>query len=146
MKRIFKSLRFGRRAKIYFATGMILAITARSFGDSSTTTLAVTAKPNSSVPVTETGVASYYGAKYHGKPTASGEIFDMNELTAAHPTLTFGTRVKVTHLENNRSVIVRINDRGPFVQGRVIDLSQAAATELQLLQSGLARVKIEVIK
>jgi len=94
----------------------------------------------------ETGVASYYGAKYHGRPTASGENFDMNELTAAHPTLAFGTRVKVTHLESNRSVVVRINDRGPFVKGRVIDLSQQAAAELKMIQSGLARVRIEIVE
>ena len=92
----------------------------------------------------ETGIASYYGIPYHGRQTASGEIFNMNELTAAHPKLKFGTRVKVTHLANNRSVTVRINDRGPFVKGRVIDLSRAAATELQMVSSGLAEVRIEV--
>ena len=92
------------------------------------------------------GTASFYGAKSHGKATASGEAFNMNDLTAAHPKLAFGTRVRVTHLENNRSVIVRINDRGPFVQGRVIDISQAAAVELQMIQSGLARVKIEIVE
>lgn len=97
-----------------------------------------TAKP-------ETGVASYYGVPYHGRQTASGEVFDMNELTAAHPTLKFGTKVKVTHLANNRSVTVRINDRGPFVKGRVIDLSKAAAEELRMVRAGLAEVKIEVL-
>jgi len=70
----------------------------------------------------------------------------MDELTAAHPRLAFGTRVKVTHLANNRSVLVRINDRGPFVKGRVIDLSQAAAAELQMTRSGLAEVKIEIVE
>ena len=94
----------------------------------------------------ETGIASYYGVPYHGRQTASGEIFDMNELTAAHPKLKFGTRVKVTHLANNRSVTVRINDRGPFVKGRVIDLSRAAAGELQMIPSGLAEVKIEIVE
>lgn len=93
----------------------------------------------------ETGVASYYGVPYHGRQTASGEVFDMNELTAAHPTLKFGTKVKVTHLVNNRSVVVRINDRGPFVKGRVIDLSKAAAEELQMVRAGIAEVKIEVL-
>lgn len=92
----------------------------------------------------ETGIASFYGQKYHGRQTANGEIFDMNDLTAAHPRLAFGTRVKVTHLANNLSVTVRINDRGPFVKGRVIDLSQAAARELQMIQTGLAEVKIEI--
>lgn len=145
MKRIFKSLHFGRRANICIAFGMILTTPMCSFGDPAATSLATTVNHNSQMTVTETGVASYYGTKYHGKPTASGEIFNMNDLTAAHPKLAFGTRVKVTHLENNRTVIVRINDRGPFVQGRMIDLSQAAATELQMIQSGLARVKLEVL-
>jgi rare lipoprotein A len=99
-----------------------------------------------SSPATETGVASYYGAQYHGRPTASGEIFDMNQLTAAHPSYAFGTRVKVTHSGNNRSVIVRINDRGPFTKGRVIDLSQAAAEELQMVKSGVAQVKLEIVE
>ena len=94
----------------------------------------------------ETGIASYYGVPYHGRQTASGEVFNMNDLTAAHPTLKFGTRVKVTHLVNNLSVTVRINDRGPFVKGRVIDLSQAAAKELQMVRSGLAEVRIEIAK
>jgi len=93
----------------------------------------------------ETGVASYYGVPYDGQPTASGEIFDMNQFTAAHPRLAFGTRVRVTHLGNRRSVVVRVNDRGPFVKGRVIDLSQAAARELQMLASGVAEVKLEIL-
>jgi rare lipoprotein A len=94
----------------------------------------------------ETGVASYYADKYHGKQTASGEVFDMHALTAAHPTYKFGTRVKVTHLANNRSVTVRINDRGPFVKGRVIDLSLAAAEELQMVKTGIAQVKLEIVE
>lgn len=99
-----------------------------------------------SAATTETGLASYYGTKYHGRPTASGEVYNMNELTAAHPRLAFGTRVKVTHLANHKSVTVRINDRGPFSKGRVIDLSQAAAQELQMIQSGLAAVKLEIVE
>ncbi len=94
----------------------------------------------------ETGLASYYGTPYHGRPTASGEVFNMNEFTAAHPRLAFGTRVKVTHLATHKSVMVRINDRGPFVKGRVIDLSQAAASELGMVQSGLAAVKLEIVE
>ena len=92
-----------------------------------------------------TGVASYYADKYHGKLTANGEIFDMHALTAAHPTYPFGTRVKVMHMENRRSVIVRINDRGPFVKGRVIDLSLAAAKQLRMVRSGLAQVTLEIL-
>jgi rare lipoprotein A len=91
------------------------------------------------------GVASYYGFKYQGRPTASGETFDMHQLTAAHPSYPFGTRVKVTSLANNRSVIVRVNDRGPFVKGRIIDLSEGAAQELDMIQSGLAEVKLEIL-
>jgi rare lipoprotein A len=94
----------------------------------------------------ESGVASYYADHYHGRKTASGELFDMHALTAAHPTYRFGTRVKVTHLENQRSVIVRINDRGPFVKGRVIDLSLAAAEQLRMVRSGLAQVKLEILE
>lgn len=96
-------------------------------------------------PKPETGVASYYSDRYHGKHTASGEIFDTHSLTAAHPSHRFGTRVKVTHLESQRSVIVRINDRGPFVKGRVIDLSLAAAKELRMVRAGLAQVKLEIM-
>src|SRR5688572_26363731 len=79
------------------------------------------------------GVASYYAAKYHGRKTASGEIFDMNKMTAAHRTLPFGERVRVTNLGNERSVVVVINDRGPFVKGRIIDVSLAAARKLDMI-------------
>ena len=96
--------------------------------------------------IVDTGVASYYADKFHGRTTANGETFDMHALTAAHRTLPFGTKLKVTSLANNRSVLVRINDRGPFVNGRIIDLSLGAATELQMIQSGLAPVKLEIIK
>jgi rare lipoprotein A (peptidoglycan hydrolase) len=89
------------------------------------------------------GLASYY---WQGQQTASGEPFNSSDLTAAHKTLPFGTRVKVTHLRNGRSVIVRINDRGPFRPGRVIDLSRAAAEALQMTGHGLARVQLEVVK
>jgi rare lipoprotein A len=93
----------------------------------------------------QTGIASYYGTKYHGKPTASGELFDMNQQTAAHPTLPFGTMVRVTNLANRRSVVVRINDRGPFVAGRSIDVSLAAARILRMTEAGLARVRLEIL-
>lgn len=89
------------------------------------------------------GTASYYGKAHHGKRTASGERFNQNALTAAHRTLPFGTRVKVTNLDNGRSVVVRINDRGPFGRGRIIDLSKAAAEQLNMLRSGTAPVRLE---
>ncbi|MDR6504049.1 rare lipoprotein A [Burkholderia ambifaria] len=91
------------------------------------------------------GVASWYGEPFHGHRTASGERFNMYALTAAHRTLPLGTRVKVTHVLSGRSVIVRINDRGPYVHGRVIDLSMAAAKVLDLSRLGTARVAIESV-
>jgi rare lipoprotein A len=94
----------------------------------------------------ETGVASWYGGKFHGRRTASGEVYDMYGLTAAHRTLPFGTVVRVTHLENRRSVEVRITDRGPFIKGRVIDLSYAAAKRLDMIREGVARVKLVVVR
>jgi len=92
-----------------------------------------------------TGTASYYGRKFHGRRTASGERYDMHAMTAAHPSLAFGTVVRVTHLKNGRSVTVRINDRGPFIRGRIIDLSFAAAKTIGMLADGLARVRIAVV-
>ena len=91
------------------------------------------------------GIASWYGMKFHGRPTSSGEIFDVFQMTAAHRTLPIPCYARITHLENGRSVVVRINDRGPFVQGRILDLSWAAAAKLGMVESGLAEVAIEVI-
>ncbi len=88
-------------------------------------------------------VASWYGAKYHGRQTASGAVYDMHRLTAAHKTLPFGTRLKVTHVDNARSVVVEVNDRGPFIAGRDLDLSFGAAKKLGMVEQGVARVKIE---
>ncbi|MDP2885904.1 MAG: septal ring lytic transglycosylase RlpA family protein [Ignavibacteria bacterium] len=102
--------------------------------------------PTGKILLTLEGVASYYADDYHGKQTSNGEIFDMNELTAAHRTLPFGTTARVTNLENKKTVVVRINDRGPFKEGRIIDLSLAAAKELDLIRMGTARVRIEVLE
>jgi rare lipoprotein A len=96
--------------------------------------------------VIDTGTASWYGPNFHGKTTANGETYDQNALTAAHRTLPFNTVVKVTNLDNGKSVRVRINDRGPYVGNRVIDLSFAAAKEIDMIISGLARVKVELVK
>ena len=93
----------------------------------------------------EEGIASYYAERFHGRPTASGEVFDMHALTAAHPTLPFGTQVRVVNLENGRSVTLRINDRGPFRGGRVIDVSYRAAEELDFLRRGIVRVRVETL-
>jgi peptidoglycan lytic transglycosylase len=91
------------------------------------------------------GEASWYGPGFQGKKTASGERFDTNKLTAAHRTLPFGTEVRVTNTANGRSVTVRINDRGPFIAGRIIDLSRAAAEKLDMLGTGTAEVIIETV-
>ncbi|WP_255573761.1 septal ring lytic transglycosylase RlpA family protein [Erythrobacter sp. SCSIO 43205] len=93
-----------------------------------------------------TGVASFYGRRFHGRLTANGERFDMNAMTAAHKTLPFGTLVRVTNPRNGRSVVVRINDRGPFVKGRTIDVSRAAAKELGMIARGHARVELDIIE
>jgi rare lipoprotein A len=92
------------------------------------------------------GIASWYGKRYHGRRTASGEIFDMNSATAAHPTLPFGTRVQVTNLENGLSVVLKINDRGPFVRRRIIDVSRRAAQALGFVQKGTARVRVQLVQ
>jgi len=96
-------------------------------------------------PFTQTGQASFYADKFEGRKTANGEIYYHIRKTAAHPDLPFGSVVKVTRLDNNKFVVVRINDRGPFVANRIIDLSKSAAEELGFVDQGLARVKIELI-
>ena len=91
------------------------------------------------------GVASWYGKPYHGRRTASGEVYNMYQMTAAHPSLPFGTQVVVTNLENGRTVVVKINDRGPFVGGRIIDVSRKAASQLGFLGQGLTKVGVRVL-
>ncbi|MFO7973982.1 MAG: septal ring lytic transglycosylase RlpA family protein [Candidatus Hydrogenedentota bacterium] len=98
------------------------------------------------MPGIEEGLASWYGNEYHGRTTASGEVFNQEAMTAAHPKFPFGTIVHVTNLKNRRTVVVRINDRGPFIRGRVIDLSRGAARELNMLRDGLVPVRIEVLE
>jgi rare lipoprotein A len=122
-------------------------------GDNNTAASSTTAQSSASNPSSEredatawqeSGLASWYGPRFHGKRTASGERFDANELTAAHKTLPFGTRVRVKSMVNGKEVVVRINDRGPFIKGRIIDLSQAAAQALGL--SGIKQVTIERLR
>jgi rare lipoprotein A len=91
------------------------------------------------------GKASYYAKRFHGRKTANGERFDVQGMTGAHRSLPFGTRVKVTNLKNGRSVVVRINDRGPYGRGRVIDLSPAAARRIDMIQAGIVPVTVEVL-
>ena len=99
-----------------------------------------------SVGDTDEGIAAYYSNVFQGRTTASGDRYDKNALTAAHNTYPFGTRLKVTNLENDKSVIVLINDRGPTTEGRIVDLSRRAAEELGFIRAGLTRVKLEVIE
>ncbi len=90
--------------------------------------------------------ASWYGPGFHGRKTANGEVYDQNSFTAAHKSLKFGTLLKITNLKNNKSVVIRINDRGPYIHGRDLDLSKAAAIELGMVKKGVAKIKVEEIK
>lgn len=113
-----------------------------------------TVPPNPATPAanapeplfTETGVASWYGHPYHGRPAANGEIYDMEKMTAAHRTLPFETMVRVVNLSNNKAVEVRITDRGPFVNGRIIDISHAAARAIDMIGPGTAMVRMEILR
>ncbi len=96
-------------------------------------------------PEEQMGLASWYGPGFHGNKTANGEVYDMHARTAAHRTLPFGTLVRVTRLDTGASTVVRINDRGPHVAGRVIDLSNAAANDLDMVKAGVARVRLDII-
>ena len=93
----------------------------------------------------ESGIASWYGDPYHGRKTASGEVYDMHQLTAAHRTLPFGVWVEVTNLSNGKKVDVRITDRGPFIDGRIIDLSLAAAERIDMVRAGIVQVRLKGI-
>lgn len=112
---------------------------------------ALTSGPESTTPKTsrlltpQEGLASWYGQSHHGKKTANGEVFNMNALTAAHRSLPFGTMVRVTHLATNRTVTVRINDRGPYTDGRIIDLSARSARDLGIAHLGITKVRIEAM-
>jgi rare lipoprotein A len=101
--------------------------------------------PSTESRVSQTGIASWYGPGFHGKATASGEIYNQNDLTAAHQTLPLGTRVMVTNLENGRSAEVLVNDRGPFAKGRIIDLSYTAAQSIDMVGPGTALVRVDVL-
>ncbi len=105
-------------------------------------------RPSAAAPAEEgeVGLASFYGKKFHGRRTASGARYDMHAMTCAHPRAPFGTRLKVTDLENGRSVVVTVTDRGPFKRGRVVDLSMAAARKLGIVDRGLARVRVEAVE
>lgn len=107
--------------------------------------LLAAALPAYALEIYETGVASWYGEPFHGKLTANGEVYDMYAISAAHQELPFGTVVRVTNLDNDMSIDVRINDRGPFVKNRIIDLSYAAAVEIDMIGPGTAQVTLEIL-
>lgn len=91
------------------------------------------------------GIASWYGPGFHGRCTANGETFDQNAMTAAHPSLPLGSMIRVTRITTGKEIVVRINDRGPYIDGRVLDLSQRAAAELEMVEKGLCPVKIDLL-
>ncbi len=104
------------------------------------------ARPEPRVDRSQIGIASYYGREFHGRRTASGQVYDRRELTAAHRTHPFGTRVRVTNLRNGRDVVVTITDRGPFKRDRIIDVSHRAARDLGFLREGTTRVRIDIVQ
>ena len=106
----------------------------------------LTPPPAPTRPAVEEGIASWYGPGFDGRETANGEIYDQDAMTAAHPSLAFGTRVRVTRVATGRHVIVRINDRGPWFDGRVIDLSRAPGAALRLMRPGIAPVRLEILE
>lgn len=106
----------------------------------------VAVTPDTKPALVETGIASWYGAPYHNRRGSNGEVYDMNAMTAAHRTLPLGSIVRVTNLDSEKSAEVRITDRGPFIEGRIIDLSQAAAKQIGLVRKGTGRVRVEVLK
>jgi rare lipoprotein A len=124
-------------------TGTVLAVAFLFFAGAS---VASADQDRLRPPPRSVGTASWYGDGFDGRATASGEVFDQNALTAAHRSLPFGTRARVTNLANGRSVIVRINDRGPYVQGRLLDLSHEAAHELGMERRGTERVAIQILR
>lgn len=133
------------RRPIHAGSALIVVFAAISASCSHPRPHAVAPAPPARIGMTETGVASWYGVPYHGRQTASGEIYDMYKLTAAHRNLPFQTWVQVENLTNGKRVDVRITDRGPFVRGRIIDLSQTAADKIDMLRPGTARVRLTVI-
>lgn len=130
-----------------FSTGIILLVTSMLLSCSPSRRFAGSSSEGSNGIVEDdekvmVGYATYYGPGFHGKKTASGEIFDMYEMTCAHRTLPFGTRLRVTNLSNRKSIEVRVNDRGPFVEGRILDLSYGAAQRIGLDGKELVRITI----
>lgn len=128
-----------------FNAGLALSAFLFLFGCAVPTTRVRLPQPAPEVRLSQTGIASWYGPGFHGKATASGEVYNQNDLTAAHQTLPLGTRVMVTHLESGKTTEVLINDRGPFAKGRIIDLSYTAAQAIDMIGPGTAQVRVDVI-
>ena len=134
------------RASVAALLGVALALTALPAAPEATGGLALDGAVLRGLHAVQEGLVSWYGTAFHDRPTASGERFDSNGYTMAHPTLPFGTAVKVTNLRNGRSVVVRVNDRGPHVGQRIADLSRAAAAQIGMLRRGVVRARIEVVE
>ncbi len=137
------NLNANKASSFKFKVNILLFSVLLVFSLSSCDELFAPMEEESAAAYTEEGIASYYADKYEGRPTASGEIFRQDLLTAAHKTLPFGTMVTVTNLKNGKKVRVKINDRGPFVAGRIIDLTSRGARELDFIRDGIVNVKIE---
>jgi rare lipoprotein A len=133
------------RALIVAAALLASACTSGTRATSTTPHTKATKRTAAATQRTQEGLGTWYGGSLHGRPTASGERFDKNALTAAHRTLPMGTRVRVTNKRNGKSVVLRINDRGPYGKGRVIDVSEAAARRLDMIDAGVVPVRIEVL-
>ena len=129
------------------AVAALVAMTARSEArPPSTVVFPQMVAPRPTDAITQIGVASWYGEAFDGNPTASGETYDMNGLTAASRTLPMGTKLKVTNLRNHRSLVLKVNDRGPYIPGRFLDVSKAAAEQLGFKRAGLALVEVKVVR
>jgi rare lipoprotein A len=134
----------GRRRWLLLAVSLMAACAERTPPPRSTIQ-EIPSRPSRPSGAVQEGRCSFYGREAQGGPTASGERFDMNKLTAAHRTLRMGTHVRVTNLRNGRSVVVRINDRGPYGRGRIIDVSYAAAKALDMIDAGVVPARVEVL-
>ena len=134
------------RGAAFALLGAALALTAFPAAPESVAARAFDEAVLTGIHAAQEGLVSWYGTAFHDRPTASGERFDSNGYTMAHPTLPFGTEVKVTNLRNGRSVVVRVNDRGPHVGQRIADLSRAAAAQIGMLSRGVVRARIEVLE
>jgi rare lipoprotein A len=134
------------RGRLMAAAAILMAVGCASSPRYTSTVPVRGDTPPLSAKRVQEGVASYYAGDFHGRKTANGEVYDMHAMTAAHQALPFNSRVMVTNLDNGKRVVVRINDRGPFVKERIIDLSYGAAKKIGMIGPGTARVKLEVLE